>query len=143
MIENANAFHTHAIPAVLNQVHGAGSLATFKIVYATVWNYERIPIRITQDAFWRKRERECILQTSRKRTTYAVKETELLLWGHGLPSFSQRAPQTQPLPNHTPPLPMEFLPAGSHIIAHQFTSACSADRSRPACTSHPLETFPP
>ena len=42
----------HGIPVVLDQVHGAGNLATFKGLYDNVcyWEYRRI----TGDAFWPK-----------------------------------------------------------------------------------------
>ena len=63
----------HHIPVVLNQVYVAGSVATFKGDYGTVWGMSIHRIHSTGDAFWLKVN----VNACRKRIIYAVKEMKI------------------------------------------------------------------
>ena len=54
IVQNANASHTNGILITWYQVHGAGSLATFKGVYGTVCGLWTHRTHITGDALWSK-----------------------------------------------------------------------------------------
>ena len=75
---NATASHAHPIPTVLKHIYGVSSLATLNGGYRPAYKGKHTAnANAAEETYTAKSERERILQTLRKRNTYASKDTHL------------------------------------------------------------------